>query len=372
MVKRVLLAVGAVAILSAGAPSPANAAAPSEGCQLLNDPAYDANSFTLNVFSDIVLARGEHIEGVATPPLTSPDPSAISLSAGSPSGGILFRGGEVPGSVAFTAFESGTYPFLIFGVNTTGTATWNLGCVPNTAPVALDDAYGTLGGDRPLTIAAPGVLANDTDAEQDTLTAAVASGPSHGTLALDPGGSFTYTPDDDYVGTDTFTYTASDGTETSAPATVTITVAAGCDGRRATITGTAGHDVLRGTSRADVITGLGGGDRIDGGSDDDTICGGSGADRLVGGSGRDILRGGSGDDHLDAGSDDDLLHGGDGDDVLDGGSDDDLLFGDAGIDRLFGGGDTDRLDGGAGAPDRCDGQGGTDTAAACEQLVGVP
>ena len=51
-----------------------------------------------------------------------------------------------------------------------------------------------------------------------------ASGPSHGTLTLHADGSFTYTPDAGYNGTDTFTYTATDGDLTSVAATVTITV----------------------------------------------------------------------------------------------------------------------------------------------------
>jgi VCBS repeat-containing protein len=216
------------------------------------------------------------------------------------------------------------------------------------------------------------VLANDTDAESNPLTAALVTAPASGTLALDPSGSFTYTPAENTIGAVTFTYRASDGTSDSNVATVTITVQAGCAGLPATIVGTAGNDVLRGTSGRDVIVGLGGDDEIDGGSESDTICGGSGADELIGGSGADVLRGGSGNDELDGGSGNDVLHGDDGDDTLDGGSDNDRLFGDAGVDRLSGGGDADQLDGGAGTPDRCDGEGGTDTATACEVIASVP
>jgi len=370
MVRRVLTTVAAAVILSAASAPTAHALSP--GCQTLNNPAYDANAFTTTVFSDLPLIAGEQITAVATPPVSGTSPTGIALSAVDPSGGILFRGGSFPGSVGLTVFLSGTYQ-LSFGVlGTTGTATWNLSCVLNSAPVAHDDVYGTIGSDRPLVVAAPGVLANDTDADQDSLTASLAEDASHGTVTLNPDGSFTYTPDEDYVGTDTFTYTANDGTTASAPATVTITISAGCGGRRATITGTDANNTLRGTSRSDVIAGLGGKDDIDGGSENDIICGGSGADHLVGGSGADIVYGGAGDDSSEGGSGDDVLRGAGGNDLLDGGNDDDRLFGDAGIDRLFGGGDEDRLDGGADAPDRCDGQGGTDTAtAACEQTVSV-
>ena len=71
---------------------------------------------------------------------------------------------------------------------------------------------------------APGVLGNDVDPDGDPLTATLVSGPAHGTLTFNPDGSFVYTPDADYSGPDSFTYTVSDGDQTSAPATVTLTV----------------------------------------------------------------------------------------------------------------------------------------------------
>ena len=93
----------------------------------------------------------------------------------------------------------------------------------NHAPVARDDSYAT-DQDAPLTVPAPGVLANDGDGDGDPLTAALASGPAHGTLALNPDGAFTYTPAAGFAGRDSFTYKASDGLADSDAATVTITV----------------------------------------------------------------------------------------------------------------------------------------------------
>jgi hypothetical protein len=91
------------------------------------------------------------------------------------------------------------------------------------APSALGDAYATP-EDTPLAVAAPGVLANDSDAESDPLAVALDSGPSHGTLTtLNEDGSFSYDPDPDYNGVDTFTYAVSDTIFTST-ATVSITV----------------------------------------------------------------------------------------------------------------------------------------------------
>ncbi len=51
-------------------------------------------------------------------------------------------------------------------------------------------------------------------------------GPSNGTLTLEADGSFTYAPNRDFTGTDTFTYRATDGLANSNLATVTITIEA--------------------------------------------------------------------------------------------------------------------------------------------------
>ncbi len=93
----------------------------------------------------------------------------------------------------------------------------------NASPVAFDDAY-AVDEDAVLSVAAPGVLDNDTDTEGDPLSAVPISNPTNGILALDPDGSFIYTPNPDFNGTDSFTYQAADATGTSVPATVTITV----------------------------------------------------------------------------------------------------------------------------------------------------
>ncbi len=95
----------------------------------------------------------------------------------------------------------------------------------NHAPIATNDSYGT-NENTPLGVAAPGVLSNDSDPDGDPLSALLVSGPSHGSLALNADGSFTYTPNANYAGSDSFTYAASDGNLTSSPVTVNITVLA--------------------------------------------------------------------------------------------------------------------------------------------------
>src|SRR5207253_454100 len=95
----------------------------------------------------------------------------------------------------------------------------------NDAPVAVNDSY-TTAEDTPLTVAAPGVLGNDTDVEGAWRTTVQVAGPSHGTLSLNANGSFTYTPAANYNGADSFTYKANDGSADSNVATVSLTVTA--------------------------------------------------------------------------------------------------------------------------------------------------
>src|SRR5262249_22615466 len=60
-------------------------------------------------------------------------------------------------------------------------------------------------------IAAPGVVKNDTDIDGDSLSSRVVTGPAHGTLTLNLDGSFAYNPANGYTGPDSFTYQADSG-----------------------------------------------------------------------------------------------------------------------------------------------------------------
>ena len=90
-------------------------------------------------------------------------------------------------------------------------------------PATAPDSYVT-DEDTPLTVAAAGVLGNDSDPEGGSMTATVGASPSHGSLSLASDGGFVYAPDADWNGTDTFTYTAVNAAGPSAVETVTITV----------------------------------------------------------------------------------------------------------------------------------------------------
>ncbi|MCG9970984.1 cadherin-like domain-containing protein [Christiangramia crocea] len=93
----------------------------------------------------------------------------------------------------------------------------------NTAPVTSADSY-SVDENQVLNVAAPGVLANDTDADADSLTAILVSDVTNGVLTLNADGSFTYTPNTDYFGSDSFTYKSNDGTVDGNTVTVSITV----------------------------------------------------------------------------------------------------------------------------------------------------
>jgi len=76
-----------------------------------------------------------------------------------------------------------------------------------------------------VVLAAQGVLANDSDADNDTLVAQLVANVQHGSLVLSANGGFSYLPEADYCGADGFTYRAFDGQAQSAVATVSLSVA---------------------------------------------------------------------------------------------------------------------------------------------------
>jgi VCBS repeat-containing protein len=103
----------------------------------------------------------------------------------------------------------------------TGTVTVTVTSVED-APVAVNDQLAT-NEDTPLHFTPGDLLENDSDGDGDTLVTFVQS-PSHGSLTANSDGTYTYTPNADFHGTDTFSYVANDGTTSSNIATVTVTV----------------------------------------------------------------------------------------------------------------------------------------------------
>jgi hypothetical protein len=101
---------------------------------------------------------------------------------------------------------------------------------PNAAPVASNDSYAVPRGGELVVGPGSGVLANDTDANGDALTASLLPTTAHtatalhGTLQFNANGSLRYRPHPGYTGVDRFGYRANDGLLNSSPAMVVITV----------------------------------------------------------------------------------------------------------------------------------------------------
>jgi hypothetical protein len=123
----------------------------------------------------------------------------------------------------------------------------------NIAPVAVDDTFAIVAGKSET----GNVLTNDRDGDGDALTASLVKGPTHGSLLFNANGGFTYVADKGYVGSDSFTYAASDG-KASDNGVVTIAVTAppvtppvskptiqdGSSSASQTLTGTSGNDMF--------------------------------------------------------------------------------------------------------------------------------
>ncbi|MCG8648772.1 MAG: Ig-like domain-containing protein, partial [Pirellulales bacterium] len=166
-----------------------------------------------------VLANDSDIDG---------DPLTVSLVANGTNGtAVLHSDGSFSYTPNLNYVGTDTFTYVAFdgaANSVVGTVTMTVNAV-NDAPVAGDNSYTTV-EDQPLTVAAAGLLTDDTDIENDPLTAVKVSDPLNGSVVINSDGSFTYTPAANFNGTDTFTYRANDGSLNSNDATVTVTVTA--------------------------------------------------------------------------------------------------------------------------------------------------
>jgi VCBS repeat-containing protein len=194
----------------------------------INDPPTTvADSYVTGVNTALTKNAADGVLKNDTDPETPTGLTAAQVVGSGPTHGTLSFNAD--GSFTYTPENNFTGNDSFTYTASDGTLTSNAAIVTikvNAPPTAANDPQYTATEDTPLTIAAAqGVLVNDSDVNGDTFTAVEVTGPANGTLTLAANGGFTYTPDDDFVGTDSFTYRANDGNADSAPATVTITVA---------------------------------------------------------------------------------------------------------------------------------------------------
>lgn len=199
------------------------------------------------------LTEGVQVTGQI--PAADPDPFTLTLCAGatprillsevppnpanqfSPAVWLFNSGGTlVHSSVSTTVVDTtplplpaGAYTLVAYGGNSnntnsgdyTLTVTGMCGSTP--PPVGNSDTYST-SVNTPLTVAAPGVLGNDTSPGGSALSATLGVAPQHGAVTLAANGSFTYTPTSGYTGSDTFTYFPINANGTGNQTSVFLTV----------------------------------------------------------------------------------------------------------------------------------------------------
>ena len=183
---------------------------------------------------------------------TDPDlgPKAIASASDPVNGAVVLTGGS-PGAHTGLTYQPDpnycnappgtspdTFTYTLTPGGSTATVSVSVTCV-NDPPTAVDDS-GTTDEDTTLNVAAPGVLANDTDADPvDTKTVVRLNGtttltqtlPSGASVTINADGSYSYDPLSAFQGlstgqaaSDSFTYTMADGSGAQSTATVTITI----------------------------------------------------------------------------------------------------------------------------------------------------
>ena len=296
----------------------------------------------------------------------------------------------------------------VFKVTSDGAVGTNVSVAPDQAPVAQD---GSAGGDEDHAISGQAV-ANDPDGLPSPLSYNVVDGPQHGQLDFHADFTFTYTPEQDFNGGDSFTFKANDGILDSNTSTVSMTInpvndapvftspasfavaenhmAVGTvmavdpehDSFLFALTGGADEAFVSIDAHTGALNFLNSPDfetPADANHDNSynivvsatdvfgaantqtvsvnvtnltepgqTINGGNGNQVLTGTTGNDTINGGNGNDTINGGDGNDNISGGNGNDAVIGGRGDDVIDGGNGDDTLDGGSGNNQLYGGNG------------------------
>ena len=165
-------------------------------------------------------------------PISSNDPDGDELTITvmqDPQNGDLSENSD--GTFAYIPYENyfgpDSFKYIVAdGESQSNEATVTITINPvNDAPEAVDDYDYIATEDEALTIGAEiGVLINDSDVDGDLLTASLSVGPNDGIVTIQPDGSFSYQPNENFNGEDSFEYIASDGKGGAGMAIAAITV----------------------------------------------------------------------------------------------------------------------------------------------------
>jgi hypothetical protein len=331
---------------------------------------------TVNPINDRPVANNQQLETDQNTPLqitlSGSDPfdnDTISQFriVNSPTNGQISNFNELTGELTYTPtnnfFGSDSFTFKVIdsqGLESTEAAVVSINVkeLPppplNNPPIAVDKVVET-NSNTPVSITLEG-----TDIDQgDTINSfTIVSSPTNGQISNfnTNAGTLTYTPNNNFVGQDTFTIKVTDnrGLQSTNIGLVSINVkptqpppnneqpplplpSSVCTDSNSSIKpkGTQDNDELIGTSERDTITGLGGNDRFNGCSGDDTLNGNSGNDGIAGGPNDDKLHGNEGNDYLQGDTGSDSLYGNEGNDIFVGNEDRDRFFCGSGNDKIL-------------------------------------
>ena len=332
---------------------------------------------TINPVNDPPVANNQQVETDQNTPIyialsgaDNIDNDAISQFriVNSPSNGQISDFNQRTGELTYTPnnniFGSDSFTFKV--IDSQGLESIEMGVVSinvkeislppvNNPPVAIDKVVET-NSNTSVSITLEGT---DTD-QGDTITGfIIISNPTNGQISnFDSNtGTLTYTPNNNFVGQDFFTFKVTDSRSLDSantgiviinvkssqeppnneqpPLPLPSSVCTDSNNNDGKPKGTQGNDELVGTSQRDTITGLGGNDRFNGCAGDDTLNGNSGNDGIAGGPDDDNLHGNDGNDYLHGDSGSDSLYGNEGNDILVGNEDRDRFFCGSGNDKIL-------------------------------------